>query len=144
MPIKKHAIESYKHYTLYIVAGMSPAFFIAEKDDPSKGTTLTADSLNKLKKIVDDTLDYAANMKINIWQGPEHNGLLPNGMVKITSHGVNYNGFAIVVKCDYDMDLVVEMACKQPLRVSKKYRKSRNPLNMIKIVCRNCTVSQKG
>lgn len=141
--IKKQPVEIYKHYTLYIVAGMNPAFFIAEKDNPAKGVTLTADNLDELKKNIDKTLDYAAKVKINIWEGPERNGFLPNGFVRINSNGVNFNGFAIIVTCDYDIDTIIEMAAKRPLRVSKKYRKTNKHVNLAKFFKHNSTVHQR-
>ena len=52
MPVKKHAVEIYKNYTIYVVAGISPTMFIAEKSDPSKGATLVGDSLEELKSSI--------------------------------------------------------------------------------------------
>ena len=33
--VKKHPIEKYNHYTIYIISGVSPTLFTAEKADPS-------------------------------------------------------------------------------------------------------------
>jgi len=161
--MKKHPVEIYKHYTLYIVSGTNPAFFIAEKTDPSKGATVTADSLEGLKKSVDKTLEYAANVKINVWQGPVNNRVLQNITARINTHGVNYNGFAIVVSGnifapDYisesdtdeekerkeeEIELLIEIIRNQPIRVSKKYRKTNKHLNLAKFFKHNGTVHQR-
>ena len=37
MGMKKHLIENYKNYMIYIVSGVNPTLFIAEKTNPGKG-----------------------------------------------------------------------------------------------------------
>lgn len=141
--MKKHPIETYKHYTLYIVSGITPALFVAEKDDPSKGVTLTADSLEDLKKQIDEKLDYAIKVNINIYQGPECNKIIQKPDVRIKSGNCDYSGFAIVVTCDYDLDEIIELIGKRCIRISKKYRKKHRHINLAKFLSRGYTVHQQ-
>lgn len=138
MPVKKHAVEIYKNYTIYVVAGISPTMFIAEKSDPSKGATLVGDSLEELKSDIDKTLDYALSVHINIWDGPLQSQTFQNPTTNIKSVNGFLNGFAIVIESNYDLDVVIEMAENCKLRKSKKHRRNRSaPLNVLRIVCRN-------
>ncbi|MBQ7185184.1 MAG: hypothetical protein IJR92_00025 [Alphaproteobacteria bacterium] len=138
MPIKKHVIEVYKNYKIYIVSGIQPTMFIAEKADPSKGATLVDDDLDKLKSDIDKTLDYALSVRINIWDGPLQSQTFQNPTTNIKSVNGFLNGFAIVIESNYDLDVVIEMAENCKLRKSKKHKRNRSaPLNVLRIVCRN-------
>ena len=138
MPTRKHAIEIYKNYTIYIVSGIKPTMFIAEKADPSKGATLVDDDLDKLKSNIDKTLDYALSVRINIWDGPLQTQTIQNPTTNIKSVNGLLNGFAIVIESNYDLDVVIEMAENCKLRKSKKHKRNRSaPLNVLRIVCRN-------
>ncbi len=138
MPIRKHVIEVYKNYTIYIVSGIQPTMFIAEKADPSKGATLADDDLDKLKSNIDKTLDYALSVRINIWDGPLQSQTIQNPTTNIKSVNGLLNGFAIVIESNYDLDVVIEMAENCKLRKSKKHKRNRSaPLNVLRIVCRN-------
>ena len=138
MPTRKHAIEVYKNYTIYIVSGIQPTMFIAEKADPSKGATLVDDDLDKLKSNIDKTLDYALSVRINIWDGPLQTQTIQNPTTNIKSVNGLLNGFAIVIESNYDLDVVIEMAENCKLRKSKKHKRNRSaPLNVLRIVCRN-------
>lgn len=138
MPTRKHAIEVYKNYTIYIVSGIQPTMFIAEKADPSKGATLVDDDLDKLKSNIDKTLDYALSVRINIWDGPLQSQTIQNPTTNIKSVNGLLNGFAIVIESNYDLDVVIEMAENCKLRKSKKHKRNRSaPLNVLRIVCRN-------
>lgn len=138
MPTRKHAIEVYKNYTIYIVSGIQPTMFIAEKPDPSKGATLVDDDLDKLKSNIDKTLDYALSVRINIWDGPLQTQTIQNPTTNIKSVNGLLNGFAIVIESNYDLDVVIEMAENCKLRKSKKHKRNRSaPLNVLRIVCRN-------
>ena len=139
MAMKKHFIELYKNYKIYIVSGTDPVLFIAEKDNPAKGPTLTADSLDSLKSQIDNTLDYALSIKINIYDGPMTNKVIQkNTQTKIRSCQGMFNGFSVVIESDYDMDVIVEMYDKLPVRHSKKHKHKR-PRSIIKILYRNKT-----
>lgn len=138
MPTRKHAIEVYKNYTIYIVSGIQPTMFIAEKADPSKGATLVDDDLDKLKSNIDKTLDYALSVRINIWDGPLQSQTIQNPTTNIKSVNGLLNGFAIVIESNYDLDVVIETAENCKLRKSKKHKRNRSaPLNVLRIVCRN-------
>ena len=52
--VKKYPIEKYKHYTIYIISDISPTLFTAEKADPSKGATVSSDSLDGVKTEIDN------------------------------------------------------------------------------------------
>lgn len=144
MPTRKHAIEVYKNYTIYIVSGIQPTMFIAEKADPSKGATLVDDDLDKLKSNIDKTLDYALSVRINIWDGPLQSQTIQNPTTNIKSVNGLLNGFAIVIESNYDLDVVIEMAENCKLRKSKKHKRNRSaPLNVLRIVCRNRMPMQK-
>lgn len=144
MPTRKHAIEVYKNYTIYIVSGIQPTMFIAEKADPSKGATLVDDDLDKLKSNIDKTLDYALSVRINIWDGPLQSQTIQNPTTNIKSVNGWLNGFAIVIESNYDLDVVIEMAENCKLRKSKKHKRNRSaPLNVLRIVCRNRMSIQK-
>lgn len=132
MGMGKHQIEQYKHYKIFIVSGITPALFIAEKDDPSKGSTLTADNLEDLKKMIDEKLDFAASININIWQGPAINTVFQNPNVQIKINGFNHDGFAIVINCDYDIDELISFIGKRCIRISKKHRRRNRRLNLAK------------
>lgn len=138
MPTRKHVIEVYKNYTIYIVSGIQPTMFIAEKADPSKGATLVDDDLDKLKSNIDKTLDYALSVRINIWDGPLQSQTIQNPTANIKSVNGLLDGFAIVIESNYDLDVVIEMAENCKLRKSKKHKRNRSaPLNVLRIVCRN-------
>lgn len=138
MPIKKHPIEKYKNYTIYVV---TPNHYIAEKVDPSKGVTVTADSLDAVKIEVDKKLDYAASVKINTYEGQLQNEIFQKPFVRIGNpNGVDFDGLAIVITCDYDVDAVIEFVRNRPVRRPKKYTKSRRGFSIIKFVCRNKTI----
>ena len=139
MPMKKHFIEVYKNYKIYIVAGTQPVMFIAEKDDPSKGTTLTGDDLEQLKAQIDNLLDFALNFKINIYDGVLQSDIIQNPCTKIKSVNGTLNGFAIVVESDYDLDVVIEMVEQRPIRKSKKRKDKKSQLNLIRILYRSNT-----
>ena len=142
--VKKHPVEYYKHYTIYLISGISPTFFLAEKKDPSKGATLSAETLEDLKKSIDKTLEYALSININIYEGPEDNVVLQNPSVHINTNGLGYDGIAIVVTADYDLDAFIEFINNRPIRRSKKHRKTRrHTINVIRLMYRNCTVHQK-
>lgn len=121
---------------------MEPTLFIAEKTDPSKGPTLTADNLDKLKTDIDNTLSYAISINVNIWDGPEQNEVLQNPKTQIKSWTHNcIDTFAIVIESSYDIDIVIEMFERRTLRKSKKHRKTRRPQqNILKIMYRNQTI----
>ena len=139
MAMKKHFIELYKNYKIYIVSGTNPVLFIAEKDNPAKGSTLTAESLDSLKSQIDKKLDYALSIKINIYDGPMTNKIIQkNTQTRIRSCQGMFNGFSVVIESDYDMDVIVEMYENRPVRHSKKH-KNKRPRSVIKILCRNKT-----
>lgn len=138
MPIKKHPVEKYKNYTIYVV---TPTHYIAEKLDPSKGATVTADSLDAVKTEVDKKLTYAASIKISTYEGPIQNQVYQKPLVRIENpNGVDFDGLAVIITCDYDIDAVIEFFRNRPVRKPKKYTKSRRPVSIVKLLCRNKTI----
>lgn len=140
--VRKHPIEHYHHYTIYIVSGISPTLFIAEKDDPSKGATVSADSLDELKAKVDDVLNFAATIHINTWQGPDNSEVLQNIKTRVKSTAGEFqDGMAVIIHAKYDWSIMIEMYEEQPFRRSKKHSKKRaTRIPVVKIVCRNRTI----
>ena len=143
MAMKKHFIETYKNYKIFIVSGTSPVLFIAEKDNPAKGPTLTAGNLDQLKTDIDNVLDYALSVKINIYEGPSENKVFQNPNTHIRSNSGIIDGFTIVIESNYDLDIIIEMLECKPVRRSKKHNKSRHSTrsasSFVRILCRNKT-----
>lgn len=132
MPMKKYPVEKYKGYTIFVISGIDPTMFTAEKSDPSKGITITDDSLDTVKKKIDETLSLAVNLRINTWDGPVVNQTFQNPKVRIKcgcEH--NPNGLAIIVESPYDLDVVITVAECAPLRESKKYKRRRHGRGVI-------------
>lgn len=127
MPVKKYPVETYKGYTIFVISGIRPPMFTAEKSDPTKGITITDDSLDAVKAQIDKTLSLAVNLRINTWDGPVVNQTFQNPKVRIKcgcEH--NPNGLAIIVETPYDLDIVVGSVEARPLRRSKHSRRHRN------------------
>ena len=132
MPMKKYPVEQYRGYNISIIAGISPTMFTAEKSDPSKGITITDDSLDAVRAQIDKTLSLAVNLRINTWDGPVVNQTFQNPKVRIKcgcEH--NPNGLAIIVESPYDLDVVMTVAEGLRLRESKRYRRRRHGRGVI-------------
>lgn len=127
MPMNKHPVETYQGYTIFIISGIRPTMFTAEKSDPTKGITITDDSLDAVRAKIDETLGMAVKFRINTWTGPVVNQTFQNPKVRIKcgcEH--NPNGLAIIVESPYDLDIVVGSIEARPLRRSKRFRRHRN------------------
>jgi hypothetical protein len=132
MPMKKYPVEQYRGYNISIIVGISPTMFTAEKSDPSKGITITDDSLDAVRAQIDKTLSLAVNLRINTWDGPVVNQTFQNPKVRIKcgcEH--NPNGLAIIVESPYDLDVVITVAEGLRLRESKRYRRRRHGRGVI-------------
>lgn len=124
MPIKKHLVEVYKNYNVYAVSGMKPTLFVAEKEDPSKGSTLVNENIDCLKKDVDKMLDFASKMHISTYSGPERSEIVQNTKATTRSASGDFADIVIVIAYDYDLDSLAKMIENRPIRRSKKHRKS--------------------
>lgn len=138
MAIKKHLLETYRNYKIFAVSGITPPLFIAEKDNPAKGSTLTNDNIDDLRMDVDKLLGFAKEIKINTYEGPEIFQVLQNPKTVIKSVASQFDGLAIVIESNYDLDFIIEMVESRPVRRSKKHIKNRKfPLSIIKLIARN-------
>jgi hypothetical protein len=145
--VQKHPIETYKHYTIYIISGIFPALFTAEKADPTKGATVSAESLDVLKAKIDDVLDFATQIHINTYEGPDNSKVLQNTKTRIQSTAGDFNsGLAVMIEADYDLDVIIQILEKKPIRHSKKHSKTRKSYKgpIVKILCRNRTIQYGG
>ena len=138
-PIQKHPIETYKHYTIYIISGMTPTWFLAEKKDATKGPTMSADDLDELKMNIDKTLKYMASIHISSYEGPDNSQVLQNPKTRIRSTAGEFDGFAIMIESDYDIDVIVETVENAPVRPSKKHHKQPKKTHLIRILYRDKT-----
>lgn len=136
----KHPIENYEHYTIFIISGISPVMFTAEKNDPSKGPTITSYDLDDLKQQIDKKLHYAATIHINTWGGSNNSMNLVNASVRIKTNTGFTNGFAIDITSDYDLDILIEMFENKSVRRSKKHNKPTQKTHLIRILYRNKTI----
>ena len=123
MPMKKYPLEQYQDYTIFIISGIVPTMFTAEKSDPSKGITITDDSLDAVKAQIDKTMAMATRLHINTWNGPVVNQTFQNPKVSCEH---NPNGLAIIVESPYDLDIVVGSVEARPLRRSKRFKRHHN------------------
>lgn len=142
MPMpQKHLVERYHNYEIYII---TPNLFNAEKKDPSKGVTVCGDTLEECKQNIDKVLERAKFFKVNIYDGPAIDMVVQNPHLRVQSvYGGIEDRVSIVVKGNYDFDVLFETYEMKPGRKSKKYKKSHKPVNVFRIICRNRTVSQK-
>lgn len=107
---------------------------------------MVADNLAELKHEIDKTLEYALSIKINIWDGPEHNHVVQDINTYINLNGIKYKSFSVVVNGnrEIDYDLVFDMYLKQPARVSKKQKKKGKYPNMKNLmILHTCTVYER-
>ena len=125
MPMKKHPVETYQDYIIFAISGIVPTMYTAEKSDPSKGITITDDSLDAVKKKIDETLGMAVKFRINTWTGPVVNQTFQNPKIRIKSCYGRCDGVGIIIESPYDLDVVITVAECAPLRQSKK-RKNRH------------------
>ena len=140
--IQKHPIEEYKHYTVYVISGISPTLFTAEKANPAKGVTVSAESLEDVKAEIDRVLDSAKQMHVNTYEGPDNYKILQNTKTRIQSTAGDFDsGLAVMIEADYDLDVIIQVLEKKPVRHSKKHSKTRKPSNgpIVKILCRGKT-----
>ena len=128
MPMKKHPVETYQGYTIFIISGIVPTMFTAEKSDPTKGATITDDSLDAVKKKIDETLSLAVEFRINTWDGPVVNQTFQNPKIRVKSCRGRYDSIGVIIESPYDLDVVITVA---PLRKSKKYKRRRHGRGVI-------------
>ena len=148
MGMKKHFIEIYKYYKIYIVSGIKTALFIAEKNDPAKGATLVADTLAELKRNIDKNSEYALSIRINIREGNECNKIIQKVDTNIKLHGIKYKSISVVVNSDYDAeydyDFIFDMYLKNRARVSKKHKKrGKHPNIKDLMILHTCVVYER-
>ena len=125
MPIKKHLVEVYRNYNIHALSGITPTMFVAEKDDPTKGTTLVNENITALKMGVDNILDLASRLRINVWEGPEKYDIVQKSDVFAKSAGGNFVDVIIIVTPDYDFDDLNKKFDNKAIRNSKKHCKTR-------------------
>lgn len=136
MPMKKYPVETYQGYTISIISGISPTMFTAEKSDPSKGATITDNSLDAVKAKIDETMAMATRLRINTWDGPVVNETFQNPKVRIKCGKYDTNGLAIIIESPYNLNVVVAVAECAPLRQSKKRRTHRHTKGLIRVLRR--------
>ena len=122
MPMKKYPVEQYRGYNISIIAGISPTMFTAEKSDPTKGITITDDSLDAVRAQIDETLGMAVKFRINTWTGPVVNQTFQNPKIRVKSCRGSHYGVGIIIESPYDLDVVITVAECTPLRKSKKHK----------------------
>ena len=128
------------HYTIYIISGVSPTLFTAEKADPSKGATVSADTLDGVKAQIDNVLDFCKQIHINTYEGPDNSEVLQNINARVKSTAGEFDSLAIMIQTDYDFDVIIETFEHTPVRKSKKHSKHRKNINLIRILYRNKTI----
>ena len=122
MPMKKYLVERYGGYDISIIVGITPTMFTAEKSDPSKGITITDDSLDAVKRRIDETLSLAVNLRINTWDGPVVNQTFQNPKIRVKSCRGRCDGVGIIIESPYNLEVVITVAEGAPLRKSKKHK----------------------
>lgn len=131
MPMKKYPVEQYRDYIIFAISGIRPTMFTAEKSDPTKGITITDDSLDAVKKKIDETLSLAVEFRINTWTGPVVDKTFQNPKIRIKSCRGRHDGVGIIIESPYDLDVVITVAEGVPLRQSKKYKRRRHTHDMV-------------
>lgn len=131
MPMKKYPVEQYRGYDISIIVGISPTMFTAEKPDPTKGITITDDSLDAVRAQIDKTLSLAVKFRINTWPGPVVDKTFQNPKIRIKSCRGRHDGVGIIIESPYDLDMVITVAECAPLRESKKYKRRRHDRGVI-------------
>ena len=66
-----------------MIKSNNPVYFVAEPNDPTSLITLTADALEYIEQLVDNTLNYARKLKIKIHM------VIPK---KIAHYVINHEG----------------------------------------------------
>ena len=122
MPMNKHPVETYQGYTIFIISGIRPTMFTAEKPDPTKGITITDDSLDAVKKKIDETLSLAVEFRINTWTGPVVNQTFQNPKIRVKSCRGRCDGIGVIIESPYNLEVVITVAEGAPLRKSKKHK----------------------
>ena len=112
------------------------------KADPSKGATVSSDSLDGVKTEIDNVLAFAKAMHINTYEGPDpdNSECFQNIKTRVKSTAVEFDSLAIMIQADYDFDVIIETFEHMPVRKSKKHAKRRKNINLIRILYRNKTI----
>lgn len=133
MPMKKHPVEQYRGYIIYVIVGISPTMFTAEKSDPTKGPTITDDSLDAVRAKIDETLGMAVKFRINTWDGPVVNQTFQNPKIRVKSCRGSHYGVGIIIESTYKLEVVISVAEGLRLRESKKHKRRRRTRDMVRL-----------